>query len=313
LNYAEGFQRETTMFRFFVAKKTEDVLRKAKPQSQSSYQSDSCKRAVVFFPETSERSQDVQDTVKLRFHHLLVGLEGQERTGCLKISSPRSRSRSAMLLFRGRVVGAVYGSKNMRGQYLHKDAHNYALHDLASPGNLLDAYELPEDLVLAAAALFYGETLETNYGQSLETIFDDLLATLQRSGQPGCLVINSWQEETICIVYVANGRIVGIFSATDGWKHGSAASARRFLANVRCKIHAAVLPLYDQGRLGFSLTGLGDLPGTRIDARQNQDFPPTRASGAQPPEAPARVQSVQLYPHMQASPQVVGSRSYAGF
>lgn len=259
------------MFKHFFRKKTDEEL--TKQQSHSALP-ESCKRAIGFFPEASPRSEDIKDTVALRFHHLLVSLEGSERTGCLKISSPHYKSRSALLLFRGRVVGAVYGRKSMQGQILYEDAHKWALGDLAAPGNTLDAYELPEDLVLAAASLFYGETLETNYSQSLEVTFDYALSSLTRSGRPGCLVVSSLQEETICIVYVANGRIVGVFSASDGWIQDTAESAKRFLRGGRCKINAAVLPVLNQHNLGFSLTGLGDLPGATIDATPYQDFSP---------------------------------------
>jgi len=287
------------VFKAFFNKKKEDALRKtSEPQSRISSQ-DSCKRAVSIFPETVNRSEEVRDTVSLRFHHLLISLEGSERTGCLKIVSPRSKSRSAMLLYRGRVVGAVYGKKNMRGQYLHQDAHKCALVDLAAPGNMLDAYELPEDLVLSAASLFYGETLDTNYGANAEASFDYALSALVRSGSPGCVVVNSLQEETVCIVYVANGRIVGVFSANEGWTHGTPESIKRFLRSAPCKVHAAILPMVDQRRIGFSLTGLGDrLPvGAPIDATPYQDFAPA--------PAPASASAAVMTPSREAVAQAV--------
>ena len=262
------------MFTEFFRKKAEEIIKKARPSLPGSVP-ETCKRAMGFFPVSAHSKEESRNTASLRFHHLLVSLEGSERTGCMKVSSARYRSRSALLLFRGRVVGAVYGCKSLRGQYLHEDAHRRALHDLAAPGNSLDAYELPEDLVLAAASLFYGETLDTNFGQNPESTFDYALSCLMRSGMPGCLVVNTLLEETICIVYVARGGIVGVFSAVDGWTHGTPASTKRFMRDRACKIHAALLPGSEQPRLGFSLTGLGDLPGTVIDATPCQDFSPS--------------------------------------
>ncbi len=255
---------------------------------------DSCKRAVGLFQK--QPNEQKMSKIPWRSDFIIcVRLEGAERTGCLKISSHRSKSRSALLLFRGRVVGAVYGCKTMRGQYLHEDAHKCALGDLAAPGNMLDAYELPEDLVLAAASLFYGETLDTNYGQSLETSFDYALSALQRSGMPGCVVVNSTEEETICIVYVANGRIVGVFSASDGWTHGTPESAKRYLRGGHCKIHAAILPMVDQRNLGFSLTGLGDRlgAGAFIDATPDQDFSPSPSAAVRTPSREAVAAAVR--------------------
>jgi hypothetical protein len=253
------------------------------------------KRAVGFFPETAARNAEVRDTVAVRFHHLLVSLEGSERTGCMKISSQHSQSRSAMLLYRGRVVGAVYGARSMRGQYLQEDARKCALLDLASPGNMLDAYELPEELVLSAASLFYGETLDFSVAQSLEQTFDTAIASLQRSGLPGCVVVNSWEEQTICIVYIAAGRIVGLFSAADGWTHGTPQSAKRFLRDGRCKIHASILPLTGQPRFGFSLTGLADRPSVAFNATGRQDFSPAAPAGAEAPAPEAMAQTARRH------------------
>lgn len=231
------------------------------------------------FPDSANREQDIKDTVSLRFHHLLISLEGGQRTGCLKISSHHEKSRSAILLYRGRVVGAVYGKKYMRGQYLHQDAHKCAMSDLATPGNLLDAYELPEDLVLAAASLFYGETLDTNYGQAIESVFENAIGALQRSGMPGCVVVNSYSEETICIVYVSKGKICGIFSANEGWTRGNVDTLKRQLSGRQCKVHASILPLEDPRYVGFSLSGVGDrAPDT--SANPYIDFSPPKPSTA---------------------------------
>lgn len=275
------------MFNYFSRKKFEEVLRKSSLSKAQETLPDVCKRAIGFFPDNPSQSQDLRDTVNLRFHHLLVSLEGSERTGCLKITSPYARSRSAILLFRGRVVGCVYGRKHMRGQYLHQDAHKCALSDLASPGNTLDAYELPEDLVLAAASLFYGETLDLNFGQAVENIFDNALSSLMRSGMPGCVVVNTYSEETICIVYVAKGRIVGVYSAVEGWTYGSPESAKRFIKGVQCKVHASMLPITDPRNVGFSLSGLGDRLAVRTEASPYLDFSPGGTSTA--PVAPSAV------------------------
>ena len=78
--------------------------------------------------------------------------------------SPRKKSRSAILIFRGRVVGCLYGRKDIGFQIMQQDAQMHAMAELATPGNVLDAYQLPEDLVLAAAALFHGQVLE--FGQA---------------------------------------------------------------------------------------------------------------------------------------------------
>lgn len=277
------------MFKEFFRKKSEYVLKRSAFEKVAQINNnDGCKRAVGFFPDTAKRTPELRDTVTLRFHHLLVSLEGLERTGCLKVTSHGSRSRSAILLYKGRVVGCVYGRKNMRGQYLQKDAHKYALADLASPGNILDAYELPEELVLAAASLFYGETLQLDPAQSLAAIFDSALSSLMRSGLPGTVVVNTYNEETVCIIYVAQGKIVGVFSAQDGWTHGTAESVKRFLNGANGSIHASILPVFDPTGVGFSLSGLADRAPARIENTPYLDFSPAPQKQQLQVEAPAQ-------------------------
>lgn len=303
------------MFKYFFRQKTEEALRKVTIPKTRAVSSDVCKRAIGMFPDSANREQDVKDTVTLRFHHLLISLEGAERTGCLKISSHHARSRSAILLYRGRVVGAVYGKKHMRGQYLHEDAHKCAMGDLATPGNLLDAYELPEDLVLSAASLFYGETLDTNYGLGLEATFENAFNALQRSGMPGCVVVNSDTEETICIVYVAHGRIVGIFCAAEGWTQGTIESMKRYLRGRQCKVHASIMPISDLRRVGFSLSGVGDKQAGTFDASPNPylDFsPPQTPQAAEVGMTPTREAVAQaVRQHRTGQHQRATTRDYA--
>ena len=107
----------------------------------------------------------------------------------------RRKARSAILIFRGRVVGCLYGAKKLDAQCLQEDAHRYALADLASPGNILDAYELPEELVLAAASLFNGEILDTNVGENPQQCFDLTMRNIAETQLPGCIVVNTGDDE----------------------------------------------------------------------------------------------------------------------
>lgn len=215
------------------------------------------RRTVGLMPDAHERAMhEVRDTLAIRFHHLLISLEGAGRTGCLKITSPTRKSRSAILLYRGRVVGCIYGQKSMRGQYLHQDAHKCALADLAAPGNVLDAYELSEDIVLAAASLFYGETLDTSYAPNSDQVFEYSVNALLRSNLPGCVIINNESDQTICIVYVNRGNVLGMYSAHEGWINPSPREARRLMTGQNCRVHSSILTLQDARHFGFSLTGI---------------------------------------------------------
>lgn len=230
---------------------------------QSAVRPECFRRNTTMFPESTCSAKEVQDTLAVRFHHLLVSLEGSERSGCLKIESARTRSRSAILLYRGRVVGCIYGRKSMVCQHLAQDAHKYALSDLASPGNVVEAYELSEELVLCAAALFNGHSVQLNPDPVPATVFEQAMAGAVRSGLPASVVLTSYDNEAVCIVYVFQGQVIGVHSASQGWlKNLKPDVLRQFVRDLGpVRVMAAVLPPpADQRAIGFSLTGLGDRP-----------------------------------------------------
>ncbi len=221
------------------------------------------RRAVNLIPlPVASDGHEIAQTQSVRFHHLLVSIEGNLRTCCLKIISPRKKSRSAILIFRGRVVGCLYGRKSLGFQVMQQDAQMHALADLAAPGNILDAYQLPEELVLAAASLFHGQVLTFSAGATAEQL---LTAAVQQIGSfslPGCVVVNTDEDEMVCQVYMSGGKIIGVFSSQDGWVEPTLQAALSYLASSgNCKVMASVLAIRtvdDASALGFSLTGLGD-------------------------------------------------------
>lgn len=250
------------MFRFRKSQDIQDIRDRARSETSGN---SALRRAVGLLPEApNDAAREVKDTMTLRFHHLLISLEGTERTGCLKIVSTKHKSRSAILLYKGRVLGCVYGQKNMVRQYLAHDAHKLALSDLASPGNLVDAYELSDDIVLATGSLFNGQNLDIETSANAQHMFEQATGSIMRSGLPGCIVVNNLEDEILLIAYLANGRIVGIHNAQHGWVAANIESANKLLRqNQHVKIFASVLPIQqgqDPGSLSFSLTGLADRP-----------------------------------------------------
>jgi hypothetical protein len=219
------------------------------------------RRATGMVPIASG-DHEIAHTGSVKFHQLLVSLEGNQRTGCLRIISPRRKSRSAILIYRGRVVGCLYGSRKIDAHYLQQDAHQFALADLASPGNVLDAYELPEELVLAAASLFSGETIKIESYQTAADMLDQGMRHIAETQLPGCAVVSTTDDEMVCMVYLYGGKIIGVFSATDGWASPTYETAMKYTKGVKStKVMAACLPVSDKQlavNIGFSLTGLAD-------------------------------------------------------
>lgn len=219
------------------------------------------RRATSMVPvAASGSSHEIAHTSGVRFHQLLVSLEGNQRTGCLRIVSPRRKARSAILIYRGRVVGCLYGCKKLDYQYLQQDAHRFALADLAAPGNILDAYELPEELVLAAASLFNGDTIELETQSGSQRAFDDAVGKLADMKLPGCVVVSTVDDEMLAMVYMYEGKLIGAFSAKDGWIKPTFDVAMQYLrASKQTKVMCSYMPVTEkEENIGFSLTGLAD-------------------------------------------------------
>lgn len=224
----------------------------------------SSRRATSMIPlAASGSNHEIAHTSAVRFHQLLISLEGNQRTGCLRIISPRRKARSAILIYRGRVVGCLYGCKKLDYQFLQEDAHKAALADLASPGNILDAYELPDELVLAAASLFNGHVIDVDQRGGAEAGFEFALRQIAETKLPGCIVVNTYEDDMVCMAYVFDGKIIGVFSARDGWVRPTYEQAMSCVRASRgqTRVMASYLPVRDPvqaSTLGFSLTGLAD-------------------------------------------------------
>lgn len=231
--------------------------------SQTSEYSGANRRAINLIPlPVISDGHEIAQTQTVRYHHLLISIEGNQRTCCLKIISPRRKSRSAILIFRGRVVGCLYGRKDFGFQIMQQDAQMHAMADLAAPGNILDAYQLPEDLVLSAAALFHGQVLEFSQTATADQLLTTAIEQIASFSLPGCIVVSTAENEMVCQIHMANGKVIGVYSSHDGWVEPDHQSALGYLAKVRNpQVMASILAIRsidDVASLGFSLTGLGD-------------------------------------------------------
>ncbi len=221
------------------------------------------RRAVSLFPQPIEGLQKEQmQTTNVNFYKLLIQIEGNQCSGCLQITSQKNRSRSAILVYRGRVIGCSWGQRNVEKQSFGQEALEHALSDLASPDNQLVAYQLSEDIVLAAAALFHGQALSFDQSQGVKENAQNAILSIRSSEFPGTVVINRGAQEDICMVYIAQGKILGLHSIERGWLDG--ANLSNFFDALEAhdaSVQASVLVArssQDAYKIGLSLTGIGD-------------------------------------------------------
>jgi hypothetical protein len=116
------------------------------------------RRAVSLFPGESfaEGSTHFELTNKSTVRQQLLNVEAQHVTCCVKIDSPKFKSRSALLIVQGRVLACVYGSLRVPEQVFGKDAYQQLMSEITHMGNVFDSYLLNDRLVLAAGSMFHG-------------------------------------------------------------------------------------------------------------------------------------------------------------
>ncbi len=146
---------------------------------------------------------------------LITDLEGGMRSGCLKASSESSLSRSAMLLYRGRCVGCIYGNKKMPECPAQDEALQHTLADLTLLDTKVTLYDLPESLVLASSAVFLGEAVENHENLETRNYFDYTLDWLDSKKHTACITLSLNNRLGHCFVYVYRGLYVGAFHVEE--------------------------------------------------------------------------------------------------
>ncbi len=218
------------------------------------------RRATSLIPLPSgPEHHDICLSDNLRFKRLLLSIEGQQRTCCLRIVSERNQSRAAMMVWRGQVIGCIYGKKQAH-QLFGKEAHQEALIELAQPQNIVDVYLLTEDIVVASASLFHGHVVEPDLHQTPTEHYQLAIYNMGKNKETGCIVVKNASDLASCLIYIAAGSIVGVYSYAEGWLEPLFESGLHCLQSTSgAKVTASVLDGVSEAKLEqlcFSLTGL---------------------------------------------------------
>jgi hypothetical protein len=225
------------------------------------------RRAIGLMPmPISKENHEVFVAGSVKYTNLLLSIESRQSSCCLRIVSSARKTRSAILIYRGRVIGCIYGQKGREFQLFGQEAYQQAMIDLAQPNTLIDAYLLSEEIILSAASLFQGNVNVVQAALPAEKIYIDTVNDLLAKRAVACVVTNNKEGLAKCITYLFAGKIVGVYSFAKGYlvpilESGSGHSKNSPDDEVMvCTLNAA----NEQEALNttFSLTGLTD--GTRI-------------------------------------------------
>jgi hypothetical protein len=173
------------------------------------------RRLSTLLPAAANAAEDKQLPARhLMQREFMLTLGANESTCVLHISSQWRRSRSSVLVFRGRALGCIYTRKDLDAPMFGEEAYSFALADLGNVDTHISAYEIEESVALAAAALFSRHTLAEEPTNLLP--IDEYKKFLDIDAS-GCIFLNNAENQTVCRIYVLDGTIVGIYANAEGW------------------------------------------------------------------------------------------------
>lgn len=189
---------------------------------------------------------------------LITDLEGGMRTGCVKASSEDRLSRAAMLLYRGRAVGCIYGCKSMPDTLPTEQSLQTMLTDLSLPETKVMIYDLPENVTLAMSALFLGYPVTRSDDYDARSYMDYICSWFESKGQTACLAISLKQTAATCLVFIYKGQFCGAFYVEDQKFTQDKQFVYELLRNdPHSSVEASILPpemTSSAVRFGFSLS-----------------------------------------------------------
>ncbi len=189
---------------------------------------------------------------------LITDLEGGMKTGCVKAWCKRRLSRSALLLFRGRVVGCIYNCKSQPETGTTEESLQKMLSDLKIPDTDVHVYDLPECITLAMSALFLGYPVQRNDDYDARTYMDYICDWFESKRNTACLAITLPSNSATCLGFVYQGQFCGAFYLEDQQFRSDKEFVYELLRkDLRANVEASLLPsemTSGANRFGFSLS-----------------------------------------------------------
>lgn len=191
---------------------------------------------------------------------LFAELELANFTGCIKARSETQKSRSAMVLFRGRVVGSIYGRKDMQDPFPVEKALAMIRQDLQVEDTLLQVYELPESVVLAMASLFIGCPIKRDSDQSAKDFIENTLISMSFAEETGCFNLAK-NNQPDYLLFVYNGKPAGGYKIGEQVYVENADEILELMktSSDQLEAHMLPVPLLSQAvTLGYKLSTKGN-------------------------------------------------------
>ncbi len=189
---------------------------------------------------------------------LITDLEGGARTCCVKASCESNKSRSSLLLYRGRVLGCIYGSRSTPDTRPTEESLQMMLTSLNFSDSEVEIYDLPESVVLAMSALFLGYPVYRNDDYDTRAYMDYICGWFEGKQLTACLAITLPSNASTCLAFVYRGQFCGAFYVEDQrFTTDREFVYQLFRNDPKANIEASILPselTSSSVRFGFSLS-----------------------------------------------------------
>jgi hypothetical protein len=219
------------------------------------------RRATAILPEPSgEHGHEMTVDKYQNYNQLLTAIRANKQTCCVKFSSEKRKSRGAILVFRGQVLGVIYGRKDLNGKIFHQEAYSLALKDLFDQETEVIAHIFSEPLAAATAALFHGQFGVSSEQKVGENAFTEYYQKVTDAKIPGCILVRDKEQLTVFAAYIYNGKMVALYSGTEGWLPATVQVAlQKMSQRGEVTVTSAVLKIDDiseVNELTFALSGI---------------------------------------------------------
>ena len=219
------------------------------------------RRAFGLFPQPKEQKPvHIDLSAGVNYQKFLVDLEGQEETTCVRLISPSRKTRAAMLILRGRILGCIYG-RDSEDQLLGPEAYDRMKTEMLLGDIIVDAYKIDDKTAIAAAAMFHGELFSAPSIMTPSEVFHFSLQHLLDTKMPGTILINQ-DGATRAVLHTFKGKIHGLFCFHEGWLEPTSEAAEAVLqTSANYSIQSSKLlcaNIFELKQYTFSMTGLGE-------------------------------------------------------
>lgn len=218
------------------------------------------RRATDLIPFGIDRSippSIVEITSQRDITAVINDLEDQLFTGAVKVLCGTGKSRGAVLLWNGKVLGCTYGQETQLTQLPTEGALKLLLSDCKIPGTQILRSSLSEEIILPMSALFLGYPVERSDSLDAPGYLQYLKKWCLKKQQTACLAISLPTHEAV-LDFVYKGNPVGSFEV-DSQRYSPARDTRTpadrlVQLHPTSSVECSILAPEPIEKLGFRLT-----------------------------------------------------------